>query len=313
MPVDLLSAALGYAARGWHVFPLRPGDKRPAFPDHAAEACTGRDRRCRAAGQHVGWEVRATTDPERIRRAWMARPYNIGIACGPSGLVVVDLDTPKPGQAPPPGFELAGNGAGVFATVCHHAGQPYPDRTYTVTTGRGGTHLYYRHPAAGPRLRNTSGERGHGLGWLVDTRAHGGYVVAAGSIVNGRPYLVARNVEPMALPGWLADRLAPPPLPPQRPVRVALATDRHSAYLRAAIGRQVDHVTRAPAGQRNHALYTSAVALGQLVAGGALSEQDVTGLLTQAALSAGLRPAETARTIASGLRAGAKRPRSVAA
>ncbi|MDI1465047.1 DNA primase, partial [Catellatospora sp. KI3] len=56
-----------------------------------------------------------------------------------------------------------------------------------------------------------------------------------------------------------------------------------------------------------------AVALGQLVAGGALREQDVEGLLTQAAFSIGLRPMETARTIASGLRAGARRPRTVAA
>jgi len=43
----LLDAALSCAARGWHVFPLRPGDKRPAFPDHTAGSCTGTDPRCR--------------------------------------------------------------------------------------------------------------------------------------------------------------------------------------------------------------------------------------------------------------------------
>jgi hypothetical protein len=307
----LLAVALDAADRGWHVFPLRHNDKRPAFPDHDTDHCDGRDPRCRNAGAHIGWEPRATTDPNRIRRAWTVAPYNVGIACGPSGLVVVDLDTPKPGQQPPDDWarERVADGSDVLAFLCEHYGQPYPADTYTVTTGRGGTHLYYRHPASGPALRNSAGL----LGWLVDTRAHGGYVVAAGSVAGGYPYTVAHDADPMPLPGWLAERLAPKPLPAQEFMTVELGTDRRGAYLRTAIDRQLEHVTKAPAGQRNGALYTSAVALGQLVAGGALSEQDVTGLLTQAALSSGLRPRETARTIASGLRAGARRPRAVAA
>lgn len=78
----LTATAFAHAARGWHVFPLRPGDKRPAVPN---------------------WEGRATaTDSTRIRRCWQHAPYNIGIACGPSGLVVIDLDTPKTGETPPP-------------------------------------------------------------------------------------------------------------------------------------------------------------------------------------------------------------------
>ena len=71
---DLLTAALGHAARGWHVFPLRPDDKRPAFPDHSADDCTGRDPRCR--GGHVGWEARATTDPDRIRELLLTHRAN---------------------------------------------------------------------------------------------------------------------------------------------------------------------------------------------------------------------------------------------
>src|SRR5690348_11041735 len=169
---DLLAAALDYAARGWHVFPLRPNDKRPAFPDHTADTCHGRDPRCHAAGMHVGWEPRATTDPGRIRRAWATTPYNIGIACGPSRLVVVDLDTAKPGQPPPPSDPPVRNGADVFGLVCAaHTSDGAPDlyATFTVATGRGGTHLYYRHPDDGPQLRNTSGDIGNGLGPLVDT------------------------------------------------------------------------------------------------------------------------------------------------
>ncbi|RAO54412.1 bifunctional DNA primase/polymerase [Micromonospora saelicesensis] len=298
---DLLTAALAHARRGWHVFPLRPDDKRPAFPDHTADQCTGRDPRCRTAGHHVGWEARATTDPGRIRRAWSARPYGIGLACGPSRLVVVDLDRPKDGTTGPTGLDTLAELA-----AAHAAGI---EPTYTVTTGGGGTHLYYQHPDDGPALRNTAGT----LGPLVDTRAHGGYVVAAGSTVNGRPYRVDLDTDPAPLPGWLAARLVPAPLPPQRPVVVSLPTDRSGAYVRAAITREVDRVTTAPAGERNRALYIAAVALGQLVAGGSLAEDDAQSVLEQAGVTAGLSCVEAYRTVRSGLAAGSKRPRQVAA
>lgn len=310
----LREVALTAAARGWHVFPLRPNDKRPAFPNHQADACTGRDPRCRYG--HTGWETRATTDPNRIRRGWSETPYGVGIACGPSGLVVIDLDVRKPDQTPPAGcpHPAAHHGAEVFAALCEAASQPQPVETYTVTTGRGGTHLYFRHPTTGPAHRNTAGERGNGLGWLVDTRAHGGYIVAAASTVAGRPYTVARDLPVAELPGWLAERLTPAPLPPQRPVVVDLPTGRTGAYLDAAITRQLDHLRRAAEGERNHTLYVSAVALGQLVAGGAaLTRDQAEALLEEAALSIGLSRFETLRTIRSGLAAGARRPRTVAA
>ncbi|MDG4818258.1 bifunctional DNA primase/polymerase [Micromonospora sp. WMMD956] len=318
---DLLAAALAYAERGWHVFPLRPDTrtadeddaKRPAFPSRCtADRCNLIDPRCKAAGRHVGWEKRATIDPTRIRRAWSTRPYGIGIACGPSGLVVVDLDVPKhPDDTPPPQWAGAAGGLDVLAALAaRHSGAI--DTTYTVTTGRGGSHLYYQHPASGPQLRNTTSDRGRGLGWKVDTRAHGGYVVAAGCTVAGRPYTVALDVDPAPLPNWLTALLAPAPRPAHRPAAVALPADRHGRYLAAAIRRQVDHLTTAPDGTRNHALFTSAVALGQLAAGGALTEDDVTAVLEPAALAIGLRPAEIARTIASGLRTGARNPRTLA-
>ncbi len=121
-----LAAALDAAERGWPVFPIRPNDKRPAFPDHTADRCIGRDLRCRAG--HQGWEPRATTDPDRIRRAWSMAPYNIGIATGRAGLVVVDLDQPKPGNdSPPAAWRLPGvaNGADVLAVLAR-AGRRIP-------------------------------------------------------------------------------------------------------------------------------------------------------------------------------------------
>jgi hypothetical protein len=301
---DLLTAALDHAARGWHVFPLRPNDKRPAFPDHPEDACTGRDPRCRQAGRHVGWEERATIDPARISRAWSAARFGIGIACGPSGLLVVDLDRPKTPEG--------ADGIDTFGTLCEQHHTPDAWTTYTVRTGSGGLHLYYRHPPAGPQLRNTQGDRG-GIGPAVDTRAHGGYVVAAGSTAAGRRYEVDGETDPAPLPGWLATLLRPAPPALRRAVLLDLGTGRQAAYVRAAIERETALVADAAKGERNHLLYTAAIALGQLVAGGALTEHDAATALTDAAGRAGLSATETARTIRSGLRAGAKSPRRVAA
>jgi hypothetical protein len=284
---EFLTAALSAAARGWHVFPLRPDDKRPAIER---------------------WEQRATTDPDRIRRCWTAGPYNIGIACGPSGLVVPDFDARKTGQAAPAGAEGYLHGWGVFTDLCADLGHPVPDDTYALNTGRGGLHLYFRHPD-GPELRNTAGT----LGWLIDTRAHGGYVVAAGSTVAGRTYGIRQDTRVAPLPGWLAERLQPAPLRPEGPpVVIELPGDRHGAYVRAAIDGTLTKLAEAGEGGRNHALFMAAQTLGQLAAGGAVAEDTVTAVLTDAAGRLGLRPREIERTIASGLRAGARRPRQVA-
>ncbi|WP_420710369.1 bifunctional DNA primase/polymerase [Streptomyces sp. NRRL S-15] len=144
-PSTLLSAALQAAERGWHVFPLRPGDKRPAL--HGETACP-RTGPCTTS--HLKWEQRATTDPDRIRAAWSAGAWNVGIATGPSGLVVVDLDRPKPNSS-------ADTPCGVttFTALCERAGHPVP-HTRTIRTASGGTHLYFSAPAAA-RLHNTAG------------------------------------------------------------------------------------------------------------------------------------------------------------
>ncbi|WP_406400690.1 bifunctional DNA primase/polymerase [Streptomyces sp. NBC_00879] len=291
----LHQAAQDAAARGWHVFPLIPGDKRPAVRD---------------------WAERATTDTERIARCWAHAPYNIGIATGPSGLVVVDLDLPKhPDDTPPADWAAHGvaNGADVLKVLCDLHGQPYPSTTYTVATWSGGTHLYFAAPE-GEELRNTTGDSSKGLGWKVDTRAVGGLVVAAGSTFRGCPYTVVEGAPVQPLPGWLLELLRPAPLPPQKPITVALtARDRRTAFLRSAVNGELKRVTSSGDDQHNNALYIASVALGQLVAGGELTEADVTGWLLTAALQVGQGEREARRTIASGLRAGVRRPRTVAA
>ncbi len=299
----LLAAALDAAAHGWHVFPLAPDAKYPAL--HSEERCP-RTGPCEDG--HHGWERRATTDPDVIRRAWGHGPYGIGLATGPSRLVVIDLDTPKhPDDLPPTRWAGQGitDGLDVFAALCEQHGQPGEYETFTVRTGRGGRHLYFTAPT-GATLRNTTGEKGAGLGWKVDTRARGGYVVAAGSTVNHRPYTVIRDVPPLPLPAWLTTLLTPkaPPVARLDTAAVRARIGRLAAYTQAAIRGETEKVQSAGEGVRNHTLFASAAALGRLVAAGTLPEQDATDALLGAAQKAGLGEAECRRTIAKGLARG---------
>ncbi|WRZ22451.1 bifunctional DNA primase/polymerase [Streptomyces sp. NBC_00243] len=230
--------------------------------------------------------------------------------------VVVDLDRPKH-SADTPSADWAKycvrDGADVLAVLCKRHGQPFPADTYTVRTRSGGTHLYFAAPEGEP-LRNTAGDSARGLGWKVDTRAVGGLVVGAGSTFNGHPYEVTHNAPVAPLPGWLAELLRPAPLPPQKPITVALAgRGRRTAFLRAAVDGEVHRVTGSGEDQHNHSLFIASVALGQLVAGGELNVAEVTSWLLTDALQVGQGEREARRTIASGLRTGARRPRTVAA
>jgi hypothetical protein len=184
--------------------------------------------------------------------------------------------------------------------------------THTVLTGRGGEHLYFAAPTGG-ELRKTQGR----LGWLIDSRAAGGYVVGAGSTAAGRRYRTVHDIAPAALPEWLSDALVAPSAPAQLTAPIQLATARRSSYLDAAIRAETERVSIPAEGERNLNLYKAAVALGQLVAGGALTDAEIRGVLAGAAagqIAAGAYTSREAdKTISSGLRAGAKRPRQVAA
>jgi hypothetical protein len=323
---DVLPVVLGYAARGWHVIPLVPGGKRPAFPDHPETRCAGTDPRCRAAGRHVTWAERATTDPGRITRAWSNLtphgPFGVGIACGPSGLVVVDLDTAKPDLTADQRARLTARladhrlpanatGADVLTRLMRSGGHTLP-ATYTVVTPSGGRHLYFTAPP-GVVLGNTA----KSVGPLVDTRARGGQVVAPPTTVDGRPYRVLVDVDPAPLPAWIVAALTPTPRPAGRPGTVPLAATsgalRAGAYLRAALAAEARHVADAQPGRRGTAVYIAAANLGELVAGSALTADTVRAALTAAAAAhvgvGRFTAAEAAAAIESGLRKGACRPR----
>ncbi|MGP4085782.1 bifunctional DNA primase/polymerase [Streptomyces sp. KR55] len=291
-PAALLTAALDAAERDWRVHPLRPGGKASAL--HGENACphTGE-----CADGHVKWEQRATTDPDRIRAAWSAGAFNVGIAPGPSGLVVVDLDVPK--EKDGKGSSAAPCGATSFLALCERAGESWPT-TYTVRTPSGGLHLYFTAPA-GIHLHNTA----RTLAPYVDTRAWGGNVVAAGSVTPQGAYEVADETPVAALPVWLLHHLQTPPAPLATPAPLLIpgeATRRATV----ALERETAAVSSTPEGGgpeggRNNRLLAGARALGRFVAWGEITLDAVEEAFQAAGEAAGLSPAECRTTIRSAL------------
>ncbi|WEH34477.1 bifunctional DNA primase/polymerase [Streptomyces sp. AM 4-1-1] len=279
----LLTAALQAAERGWYVHPLRPGGKAPAL--HGEDDCptTGA-----CTNGHQKWEQRATLDLGRIRGAWAVRAFNVGIAPGPSGLVVVDLDMPKPEDS-------ADTPSGVhsFEALCERAGQSVPT-TYRVRTPSGGMHLYFTAPS-GVRLSSSKGK----LARRIDTRAWGGNVVAPGSIVNGQAYEVTDPARVAELPGWLLDALAPAPTPVQPvPIQVPRYGNRAAD---TALERELATVRATTEGGRNEQLLRSARAVGRFVAWGDLPRHVVEEAFQSGGESTGLSAAECRATIRSAL------------
>ncbi|MFC7906614.1 bifunctional DNA primase/polymerase [Streptomyces nigra] len=279
----LLHAALNAAARGWHVFPLRPGSKRPAL--HGEKSCTHTGE---CSGGHRKWEQRATTDPDRIRAAWSRAPFNVGIATGPSGLVVVDLDTPEH-----KGSSDAPDGAATFGALCERAGQAVPD-TYRVRTTSGGTHLYFTAPA-GVRIGSTAGT----VAESVDTRGWGGYVVAAGSILPAGQYEALSAPETVPVPSWLQSILQPAPKPAQAPSVAVAGQSRR--YADVALANETRNVATAQHGSREASLFRAARALGRFVAWGDLPRHLVEQALQEAGEATGLPASECRSTLRSAL------------
>jgi hypothetical protein len=165
----------------------------------------------------------------------------------------------------------------------------------------------------GAQLGNTAADQGNGLGWCIDTRAAGGYVVAAGSVVAGRIYTGLYDVPPAPLPGWLAGPLAQARAEPRQPAQSSSAVLDGIAfrpgYAGAALRAEVQRMLDAGQGSRNVTLNTAAFALGQLVGAGLLPRDLTEHALTRAGLAIGLQERECAATVRSGLDAGTRRPR----
>jgi hypothetical protein len=356
----VLAAGLAAIGRGWPVFPVG-ADKYPWIraahpPGHPCTGGCGRDGH--------GWRD-ATCDVDRWTgwiRAWPWIPA-YGIATGPARLVVVDPDTGKgaapqrvlPDQGddePTPGWVV--DGMTVLAWIAQRDGVDLAELTgtFTVVTPSGGRHLYYAAPDALPGggvVRNSVGitaGRVTGLGWCVDVRALGGYVLGPGSRIRTRDgawgtYRAMAGVStPRPVHPVLRARLAAighhrPAQPPValvdrpcngqargRAVDAPTAGGRVGGGVRprfwaAALAGELAHITAAIAGDqagngRNATVNRAAYKLGQLITPLHLTDTDIDHAADQlraAAQATGLPAREAAAAVASGLAQGRANPR----
>lgn len=182
------------ASLGWPMFPVHSVSDDGRCSCRKGTACTD-------AGKHprvTGWPTEATADRAQLER-WRAKwpGCNWGIATGPAGLVVVDID-PRHG-----GHETAYELQQAYGT--------FPTTPLVDTGGAGGEHLYYARPS-GMTVRSGQGTLGAG----IDVKAEGGFVVAPGSrhasqrLYRWRGGLSPADVPLATLPPWMAVLLCAP-------------------------------------------------------------------------------------------------------
>ena len=230
----------------------------------------------------------ATKDETQVLAWWQQYPNAmIGVPMGPaSGMWATDLDID-------PAKKIDGK-ATLDQLIAQRGALP---PTWTTITPRGGRHLIWIWDP-NVEIRNSAGKIGPG----IDVRGNGGYVIWPPSRnATGGTY----QWEPG---GPQTAALAPPWL------TVLARARKVSAYANAALDRECKNVASAQPGKRNSTLNTAAFNLFQLVAGGALDEQEVRDRLFEAAQICGLVADDGAQqvwaTIDSGAAAGRQQPRT---
>ncbi|MFI0861772.1 bifunctional DNA primase/polymerase [Streptomyces smyrnaeus] len=257
------------AAAGLFVFPLDPRDKKPL----------------------VKWGTKATTDQETIAQ-WGRRcpDAGIGIACKPSGLLLVDLDVKHPPISGPDNW----------AELTLASGDPEAlwgclyDRTTLIKSSSGGYHLWYANPEGIPGRDNML----PGIDVKAAQGDCGGFVVAPPT----PGYEVLGLKPPMPVPGWLALIL----LHDDKPHRARWQSDTYSLPGGGDAGRRfsglINNVLKAVEGERSARLFWSACRAAEMVQEGVLTHRQVSDALTEAAQHVGLGYREAEATIRSAFR-----------
>jgi putative DNA primase/helicase len=297
----MIEDALRYAEMGWYVFPCHTPLTKEGW-SCSCEAWRRKkypDYNCTSPGKHPRTQHGlddATLDHEQIREWWQRWPHaNIGINCGLSGLLVIDLDQ--------------------YKDIYQGHDLDLDEDTVTAITGGGGCHLFYQ-LEEGDQFGNRNKELPPG----IDIRGHGGYVVVAPSLhSSGNCYQWELEYTPF-------DTEIKPIPPKLREILTAGRTrttstvlfdtspkyngDGISSYGKVALSAEYEKVATAASGTRNNTLNDSAFAIGRLVAGGEIDYTVAFAQLKGAAMDAGLSDEEAEQTTESGMAAGMEHPRS---
>lgn len=290
---DMLVAALWWARRGVPVFPLYEAVGLGC-------ACGSQDCRVDADGVSHGSPGKhprvarglldATTDEEAIRDWWKRWPTAaIGGVIGHIGVFVLDIDADKGG------FESLAKWEEEHGTL---------PSTFTVRTGGGGEHRWFKVPQ-GMKFKNRTGVR-EGL----DVRAERGYVVLPPS-----PHVSGRTYE-------LVDAKASYTEPPEALVKLITErsiTAQHVPF-RAPTGdlaplsdyrKRVMDYARAEAkryyslteGQRNESINKSLYTLGGYLAFYGMTTEDVAHLFVDPVLHADQKVSMIPSSVTAGMAA----------
>lgn len=189
-----LEHAIYLAERGFHVFPLIPNSKLPAIKD---------------------FTNRATQEVAQLRKWWSEKDYNIGIATSIFGhgdaLLVVDVD------------EKGKNGSQELKKL-DFMGFPLVPTAFQKTP-TGGLHIIYtsRKP-----VKQGTDVLGRGL----DIRSRGGYIVGAGSEIDGKKYTFQWH-ELVRAPEWIVQKCGTIIEKPSDVIEPDSAIDQSAAIKRA--------------------------------------------------------------------------------
>lgn len=303
MTTERAAMARTYSYAGWKVFPLKPDSKLPIIPSAHPEGDPLRGT-CRGGCGRLGHGLWDATDDLDVIAGWWERwpDANIGIPVGGNDLAVLDVDPVHGGD----------QSYRRLVSAMADVGSPMP-ATLTQITGSGGVHYMFTAPEGG--IKNVSKAFGPDLPGL-DTRGRGGYIVAApsGHPSGGRYKWVDFFADTAPWPNILTElmdwRTSEPPAAGRDQFANPLDPPGGAGYGEAALRGELERIRLATEGTRNDALNRAAFALGQLVADGKLNERTVRDELVVAGTAAGLTFTESVKTVNSGLRGGAQKPRA---